>query len=62
MDMLSGRHRREIVNAMAGTTPPMKKERVEAALDATTRHVADMRRLVIDAPHQEQADDTCSKN
>jgi hypothetical protein len=62
MDMLVVRHRREIVNAMAGTTPPMKQERVEAELDATKRHLADMRRLVFEAPHQEHEDDTFSKN
>jgi hypothetical protein len=62
MDMLVGRHTREIVNAIAGTTPPMKKERMEAELDATKCHLADMRRLVFDAPHQEQEDDTFSKN
>jgi len=55
----------EIVNALTETTPPVKKERVEAELDATKRHLADMRRLVFDAPrqeHEEPEDETFSKN
>ena len=55
-----------IVDAAPETTPPTKKERVEAELDATKRHLAHMRRMVFDLPphqeHEEPEDDTFNKN
>ena len=37
-----------IVNAITDTTPPLKKEVLDAELMATKYHLADMRRLVFD--------------
>ena len=54
-----------LVDAMSEQTPPTKKERAEADLEATKRHLDDMRRLVFDSPHQDETeprDDTFSKN
>ena len=54
-----------IVDAATETTPPTKKERVEAELEATKRHLDDMRHLVFDSPHQEHEepeDGTFGKN
>jgi len=41
-----------LIDAMAENTPPTKKERVEAELEATKYHLEDMRQLVLGGKHK----------